>query len=373
MRKVLFVATVVKGHIDVFHIPYLKMLKEEGWETTVVARNNYDDPSDCRIPYCDHYYDVPFERNPFKFQNKRAYFELKKIIKETQFDIIHCHTPVGGVITRLAGKKAVNSKIIYTAHGFHFFKGAPIKNWLLFYPVEKYLSKFTDIIITMNVEDYSIAKNKFYSKKIVNIPGIGIDMKRFVKFSEREISEIRNRNNLKENDFVLISVGELSNRKNQEQLILVAQNLKDKIPFLKVLIVGTGEYETNLRELVNEKKLENIVIFLGYRKDVADLMAISNIVVSTSKQEGLPVNLLEGLASRKPLVVTDCRGNRDLVEHNKNGFISPLFDVVTMSDNIIQIFNDKKLEKVFGNKSLEKSKKYSLDSVMEIMKKIYFT
>ena len=164
IKKVLFVATVVKTHINVFHIPYLKMLKEMGYETHVAARNDFEDSDDCIIPYCDYYHDMPFERSPIKFNNVKTYKQLKELIFKENFDIIHCHTPMGGVLSRLAYKSLKNkvkTKIIYTAHGFHFYKGAPLINWVLYYPVEKYLSKYTDILITINKEDYNRAKNKF--------------------------------------------------------------------------------------------------------------------------------------------------------------------------------------------------------------------
>ena len=125
MKKVLFVATVVKTHIMEFHIPYLKMFKEMGWETVVAARNDYENPADCVIPYCDTYYNIPFERNPLKLGNLKAYTDLKKVIDGGGYDIIHCHTPVGAMLTRLAAKQARKNgtKVFYTAHGFHFYKG----------------------------------------------------------------------------------------------------------------------------------------------------------------------------------------------------------------------------------------------------------
>ena len=162
MKKVLFVATVVKTHIMEFHIPYLKMFQDMGWETAVAARNDYEDPADCKIPFCDTYYDIPFERLPWKAANIKAYRELKAIIDREHFDIIHCHTPVGAMIARLAARDARKrgTKVIYTAHGFHFFKGAPVKNWLMFYPVEWLLAPLTDVLVTINKEDYAFAKKK---------------------------------------------------------------------------------------------------------------------------------------------------------------------------------------------------------------------
>ena len=159
-KKVLFVATVVKTHMMQFHLPYLKMFQDMGWETAVASRNDYEDPADCVIPFCDTYYDIPFERMPWKPKNLTAYRMLKKIIDEGEYDIIHCHTPVGAMIARLAALSArkKGTKVIYTAHGFHFFKGAPLLNWLVFFPAEWLLAPVTDVLITINLEDHARAK-----------------------------------------------------------------------------------------------------------------------------------------------------------------------------------------------------------------------
>ena len=180
MKKVLFVATVVKTHIMEFHIPYLKMFKEMGWNTAVASRNDYENAEDCQIPFCDDYYNVPFERSPIKLSNLKAYKELKKLINNGDYDIIHCHTPVGAMLARLAARRARKrgTKVIYTAHGFHFYKGAPIINWLLYYPVERFLARYTDVLITINKEDYERAQ-KFRAKKVCFVHGVGVDTSKF--------------------------------------------------------------------------------------------------------------------------------------------------------------------------------------------------
>ena len=161
-KRVLIIATVVKTHIMQFHIPTLKLFKEMGWETAVAARNDYQNPEDCQIPYCDQFYDIPFERIPFKPKNIECYKRLKDIIDQGDFQIIHCHTPVGGALGRLAAQKAreEGTRVLYTAHGFHFYRGAPLLNWLLYYPVEKYCSRLTDAILTINQEDFAFYYGK---------------------------------------------------------------------------------------------------------------------------------------------------------------------------------------------------------------------
>ena len=180
-KRVLFTATVVKQHIMTFHVPYLQMFRQMGWETAVAAANDYDDPRELNIPYCDTYYEIPFARNPLNPVNFRAYRELKKIIDREQYQIIHCHTPVGAMITRLAARDArkKGTKVIYTAHGFHFFKSSSLVSWLAYYPVEWVLAHDTDVLLTMNREDYALAQRKMHAKRVEYVPGVGIDTHRF--------------------------------------------------------------------------------------------------------------------------------------------------------------------------------------------------
>jgi len=200
MKKVLFTATL-DSHILQFHIPYLKMFKEQGYQVHVATNEENE------IPFCDVKHVVCFERNPIKINNLRAIRCLNKIIDKEKFDIIHCHTPMGGVVTRLAAKKArkAGTKVIYTAHGFHFFKGAPIKNWLIFYTIEKWLAKYTDTLITINEEDYKLAKRKF--KKIKNIEyvhGIGLDTTKFdIDITKKELNDLRNQIEINEDNIIL--------------------------------------------------------------------------------------------------------------------------------------------------------------------------
>ena len=158
MKKVLFVATIA-NHIIGFHSKFLKEFKEKGYIVhTAVGDDNIVKE------YCDECFKISLARNPFKLKNIKGIKELRKIIKKEKYDMIHCHTPMGGVVARLAamqGRKKWGMRVIYTAHGFHFYKGAPIVNWLIFYPIEWFLAKYTDNLITINNEDYEIAKKRF--------------------------------------------------------------------------------------------------------------------------------------------------------------------------------------------------------------------
>lgn len=318
MKKVLFTATV-DSHILHFHIPYLKWFKEQGYEVHVATNGNKE------IPYCDVKHVVSFERKPFKANNLRAIKQLKKIINEEKFNIIHCHTPMGSVVTRIAAMKArkkYNTKVIYTAHGFHFFKGAPLINWMVFYPVEKWLSNYTDCLITINKEDYNLANNKFKAKQIELVNGVGVDKNKFnFEMSTEEKHDLRKKLGLKDDDFVMTIVGELNKNKNQIMAIETMRKLTKKDNKIKLLLVGTGELEEYYKNKVKEYDLEGNVIFAGYRKDIPKLLKISNCLLSISLREGLPVNVMEAKINLTPVIATKCRGNIDLIENQKDGLI----------------------------------------------------
>ena len=178
--KILYCATV-DYHFKAFHLPYMKWFKEQGWDVHVAASGTLD------LPFTDQKFDIPIKRSPFDIQNIKAFKELKRIIDQNQYEIIHCHTPLGGVLARFAAKQArkTGTKVIYTAHGFHFCKGAPITSWLVYYPIERYLSRFTDSLITINSEDYQLAKNhRFHAKQIEHVHGVGVDTERFKPHKE---------------------------------------------------------------------------------------------------------------------------------------------------------------------------------------------
>ncbi len=372
MKKVLFVATVVKTHIMEFHIPYLKMFKEMGWETAVAARNDYENPADCVIPYCDTYYNIPFERNPLKSGNLKAYKELKHIIDEGEYDIIHCHTPVGAMLTRLAAKQArkQGTKVFYTAHGFHFYKGAPAINWILYYPVEKWLSRYTDVLITINKEDYERAKT-FKAGKVCYVPGVGIDLKKFnVGYVNKE--QKRKEIGVSADDFVLLSVGELIPRKNHEVVIRALSVLKqlDKLNHIEYVICGRGAYETDLKKLAEGLDVADHVHFLGYRNDISEICNCADLFVFMSHQEGLPVALMEAMACGLPAVCSNIRGNTDLIEDGVTGLLANNTPE-EVAESISEMKSDTALRNRVASAALQKIKQFDLSSVEDEMSKIY--
>lgn len=367
MEKILFVATVDE-HIRHFHYPYLEWLQKQGYEVHVASRGEEE------LSFVDIKHNIPFDKSPFSLLNIRAYRQLKALIKANNYRLIHCHTPVGGVLGRLAGirERKKGLKVVYTAHGFHFYKGAPIKNWLLYYPLEKILSRFTDTLILINQEDYHLALDKnFKAETIEYVKGVGVDIARFAPQTLEEKETLREKHSYSAADFILICVGELRHRKNQKILIKAVETMKDDIPPLKLLLVGEGDLYPKYKELIRNLGLEENVELLGYRRDVEELLLLSDVAVSSALQEGLPVSLMEAMAVGLPLVVSNCRGNSDLVLEGENGFIFDIDNITRFREKIIELYINKKLSNNFGEKSRAMIHEYSLDEILPRMEEIY--
>ncbi len=366
MKKVLYVATV-DIHIKTFHLPYLKMLHDMGYEVHV-ATNGTE-----QFPYCDKKYTIPIERSPYKLKNIKAIKELKKIINKENYDIVHCHTPMGSVVTRLAAKNARKNgtRVIYTAHGFHFYKGAPIINWLLFYPIEKYLAKYTDTLITINKEDYNLAKSRFFKrcKDIEYLPGIGVDSSKFdLNISDRDKKTLMNELKLKNDDFVIIYPARLCPDKNQILLLKLMQRLNNNSN-IKLLLPGKDEYNGFYQKFVNNNKINN-VLFLGHRNDISKLLKISDLLIATSIREGFGINLVEALASETPVIAVDNRGHREIIVEGENGFIIKN-DINDLMDKFNLIYNNHDLYNKLKANSYKSVRKYFLNNSIKEMKKIY--
>lgn len=374
-KKVLFVATVVKTHMMQFHIPYLKMFQEMGWETAVASRNDYEDPADCKIPYCDTYYDIPFERTPWKIENYHAYRMLKKIMDEGQFDIIHCHTPVGGMVARLAARSARKNgtKVIYTAHGFHFFDGAPLLNWVLFYPAEKILAPMTDVLLTINKEDYLRAQKKIHTKRIEYVPGVGIDTDKF-RCEAVDRKKKREELGFGEEDFLILTVAEMTPNKNHITVLNALALLKDTEEFSHIhyLICGRGVTKESLQDSAQELGIADHVHFLGYRMDVPQLYRSSDMFAFVSFREGLSVALMEAMSCGLPIMCTRIRGNTDLIDDNVSGIFTEN-DPQAVADSIQRLYRAPEFRAALGKNATEKVRIFDEENVLKQVKEIYLS
>ena len=366
----MIIATVVKTHIMQFHIPTLKLFKDMGWETAVAARNDYEHPEDCQIPYCDQFYDIPFERSPFMPKNLQCYKKLKKVIDSGDFQIIHCHTPVGGVLGRLAARKARKdgARVLYTAHGFHFYKGAPLKNWLLFYPVEYVCARYADAILTINKEDWKFAEKHFQNTRIFYLPGIGVDTDSYLQAPDCHM-DLRRSLGLRPDAKVVITVGEMTLNKNQKTMIkaLTFPQLKD----VHYLIVGDGVNRTWLEDYAAQLNVRDRVHFLGYRKDVAMLLHASDVFAFPTYREGLSVAVMEAMAAGLPVVASRVRGNVDLIQDGVNGFLCDPDDAQGFADKIRTFLDNPRLAEELRSNGLLKIKGFDMRIVIQQLWEIY--
>ncbi len=348
-----------------FLVPHIKQLENDGCYVECACSITGDFFKNLIDMYDIKMNEIPFERSPYNKKNFSAYKALCKLIKEKNFDTIYCHEPVGGALGRLAGH-ASKCNVIYIAHGFHFFKGAPLVNKYLYYCIEKFLSRYTDVLVTINEEDYR-ASQKFYAKKTYKINGIGIDTQKFSKVPNSD--ELRKILELEKEDFILLSVGELSKRKNHS---IIIDALK-KIDNLRIhyVIVGDGELHNYLKEKIKDSNLENQVHLIGYRTDVYKLCNSADVFIMPSLQEGLSVALMEAMASGLPCVASKIRGNVDLIEEGKGGFLCAPDDVSGFAEAINKIATDEELRKNMQEYNKEAIKKFDISVVKAEMEKIY--
>ena len=370
----------VPSMIGQFNMSNIQLLQNMGYEVDVAC--DFNDNSvwtDKRIKkFIDeldekhiNHFQIDYSRNPIDIKRSvKAYKQLHKLFKDRCYAFSHCHTPVASVICRVVSYR-MKVKCIYTAHGFHFYKGAPLKNWLIFYPIEKILSYWTDTLITINKEDYERAKKSFKAKNVEYVPGIGIDIDRIDKvICDRD--KVRRELGVLENDIMLFSVGELSSRKNHEVVIRAIKKINNKN--IKYFIAGQGVLKDELTKLIHFYNLQNQVYLLGFRTDIIELCKASDIFVFPSKQEGLPVALMEAIACKIPVICSKIRGNNDLVICEKNGL---LFDVNKKdADTELALCIDKLVSSEALCSSLEKQmyrslQSYRIEIVNQYMKKIY--
>lgn len=370
--KVLILASVA-SMIDQFNMSNINILLSLGYEVHVAC--NFEKGSTCtdekikqlkvKLRELDvKYFQIDFTRSVFNlFQDIKSYKQVKNLMKENNYRFIHCHSPIGGVVGRLSCR-STKTKCIYTAHGFHFFKGAPIKNWVIFYPIEKWLSKYTDVLITINKEDYKRAKSNFKMKKLEYIPGVGVDVAKIQSIivdKEKKKKELGIDNNRK----ILISVGELSERKNHKIIIEAIAGLEN----ITYIICGQGTLKQQLLDFAKKKDVD--LKLLGFRDDRLELIKISDIFVFPSLQEGLPVALMEAMACETLCVASDIRGNNDLIKDNENGFLCNRNDYKQYSTKIVQLFNDAELRRQFIDFNKVKIKKYDGCEIKKLMLNIY--
>ena len=318
--KILYVTTV--GITMGFFKDFIRSLLDDGHTVEIATNEAEYKVAECYREWGCTVHPISTSRSPANKGNLEAVRQIKTLVEENGYDLVHCHTPIAAMCTRLACRKARKNgtRVIYTAHGFHFYKGAPLKNWLVYYPVEKLCAGFTDVLITINREDYALACAKLSARQIEYVSGVGIDLDKFGGSSaDREAK--RAELGVPEDARLLLSVGELNENKNHETAIRAIAAMEDER--IHYVIAGRGQREAHLQGVIDELGLTQRVQLLGFRKDIRELCAAADAFVFPSFREGLSVSVMEAMASSLPCAVSRIRGNVDLIDENGGTLFDP--------------------------------------------------
>lgn len=378
MKKVLIVVSVV-SFIEWFNKENVEYLRNDlGCEVHIACNFDYmDDTDEERTKtYLDKIraegvilHNIHFARSPLSKDNIAAYSELKKIIDSQRFDLIHCHTPTASILTRLAarGARKNGSVVMYTCHGFHFHNAAPKKNWMIYYPIEKFCSRFCDYIVTINKEDYNRAKT-FHTKNVRYIPGVGVDISR-IKNTKVDKQAYKKSIGIPEDCVMLLSVGEMIERKNHEVIIRALGKLQNKNIYY--VICGKGPLKEHLENLAKELGLAENVVFLGFRRDIPELCHTADISAFPSRIEGLGLAGIEAMAAGVPLVSSNVHGILDYVIDGKTGYACNPEDVDGFANAISKLATDKELREGMREDCLKAVEPFELHNALRVMWNIY--
>lgn len=372
MKKVLFVATY-GGFFSSCEMSNMKILREMGYEIHGAANFELIEHNE-RPKILEEFgliqHHIPFIRSPFNLNHIKMYKSLSKLMKEEKFDVIDTHNPIVSVLSRIAAKKNNITPVIYTAHGFFFYKGGPLIYKLIFKPIEHYLARYTDALITINKEDYFATKKMNIRGKAFYINGVGFNYEKIL--NQDIILDLRKELGIKDG-LILVSVGELNKNKNHEIVIRALSEMFKENPEIKITycICGRGKLLEHLQKLIEKLDMQNYVKLLGFRLDVNQINANADMFILPSYREGLPVSIMEAMACRLPILAADNRGTRDLVVNEKGGFLFNPNSIDEIKKLILKLYKDNDLRKSMGEFNYERAKLYSSSIVISEMKLLY--
>lgn len=380
MKKRALMYTSVASMIQQFNMENIRLLLEQGYEVDVACNLEFGStitPEKIAAMKAEleslgvRVIHVPIPRKITAVGDIiTSYRMTRRLMVQGEYSLIHCHSPIGGVLCRLANRfsgRYGRAKMIYTAHGFHFFKGAPLANWLIFFPMEWFCSWFTDVLITINREDHDLAKKRMKARQVLYVPGVGVDVEKFRR-DRAALEPLRRELGLRDGEIAMLTVGELCTGKNHELVIRALAKLGRKD--VRFLICGLGVLKDQLQELSRELGIGDQVTLLGYRTDIPDILGASDVFVFPSLREGLSVALMESMAAGKAVACSRIRGNTDLIE--AEGGV--LFDPRSVDDCADAI--DKLLSadyRQMGRFNLEKIRGFSRETVEKQMADLYRT
>lgn len=374
MKKILIASS--DAMMYQFLLKHAHHLSQNGWQVDIASlraygyeKQNYIERIDREKPDGSKFFEISATRSPLSLKNITGYKQLKKIITENKYDLVWCNEPVMGVLTRLAARKnrKYGMKVMYVTHGFHFYKGAPKLNWIVYYSIEKFFTRFTDLLVTVNKEDFAYAKENMKYKDIKYISGIGYNSK-IDEIGKVDVSEKRRLFGIPEEAFLVLSVGELNDNKNHRVVIEALGKLKnDNIYYL---VCGDGDNMEILKSLASQNGIADKVILPGFREDVGEIYPIADLYCFPSIREGLSVSMLEAMSNGLPIVCSDIRGNRDLIKDGEGGFLVSPHDADGFCNGIKTLYENPEMRKTSSEINKQNVVPYNEENAEKTMKKI---
>lgn len=362
--KILFVATV-DIHIINHHLRIIHKLHEMGHRVDVASCGEYTNLD------ITNKFNVPFSKNPFSLDNRKAAEMVEEIVVKNGYDIVSCHTPLSSYYTRMQ-LQDLPVKVLYMAHGFHFYKGCPLVNRLIYKTLEKRAARYTDTLITINQEDYEAAC-QFQLKEdgeVKLIPGVGIDLEK-IQSRKKDPKQVKESLGLQEDSILCMTVGELNKNKNQ---LFVLEQLKEDFhsnPNLHFVLCGVGPYEEKLRTWIHQEQLEDQIHILGYCDDVLSILSGADYFFSPSFREGLPVSVMEAMAMQVPVLASNVRGNHDLIQDHKNGLLFELRDATGVKEAFHLLQKEENLKKQLVQQAYQDVQQYDLHVIDPQLLELY--
>ncbi len=382
------IVTSVYGFLSKFERQNVRLLQEMGFEVhyasnhdNVVYKSDHDEMQEMGVIF----HNIPISQSPLAMAtNRKAAFKLKQIITEENIDIVHCHTPTGGMVARLACRN-LDVYMIYTAHGFHFYKGArPIHN-LIYYSAEDLMSRWTDCIVTINHEDENAAKT-MHASKVYRVPGVGIDSDYYRLTYDTDRDRAREKLGIEPDVFFMISVGELRENKNQMIILKTLARIRKKMAedeakrklkpgTLKIRygLIGSGRQEDEMREYVKKNDLSDMVCFYGYKSDIRVYLAAADVMVFPSIREGLGMAALEALSTGLPVIASENRGSKEYIIDRRNGLLVSEDSTKAYSKAVLEaMLREQDSNDLSRRESIRESVSgFSRSETEKIMRKVY--
>ncbi|EOP66394.1 MULTISPECIES: glycosyltransferase family 4 protein [Bacillus cereus group] len=369
--KTVLIVTTVSSTVSAFLMPSIDLLISKGYKVEVatnIQNEHFVKKLEDNRVVVHH---IPFNRSIKSLENIKAYLKMKKLFKKREYSFVHTHTPIASFLTRLASRY----RVIYTAHGFHFNEhGSNISN-LLYKTVEKIGAKKTNRLIVINKDDYEASKQIICPEKVRFIKGVGVDTKEYsLEVIDRMTQmEFKKELGISGDKKIITHIAEFNDNKRQIDIIYAAKKLREVYGNnFVILLIGRGPNGNYICNKIRELNVEHNVQYLGYRKDINKILSITDVGLLVSLREGLPRSVMEMMTMKVPVVVTNIRGNRDLIQDGYNGFLVDVRAPDQIANKCCEILTNKELAKKFGANSYKRIvEEYSLQRILEELGQVY--